>query len=225
MFTAEPCFANVIVDFANDAVRNRLFTYRIPKEIADGVIPGVSVLIPFGKNQFIPGYVISLSDQLSDALSSENIQIKEILAVLDSQPLFDQQYIDFLQWIANYYLSNLMDVFSAALPACLAPRLKQTISLKPNVLSSNDNLSKTADELAIIDQLQQSKINQLALPTLKQRWRKQTNGKEYQFYRSLHLLTNAGIVQRQSAVSVTHKAKTISLISWSGQIRSPQNKN
>ena len=213
----EPCFANVIVDFGSDAVRNRLFTYRIPQIIAQDVLPGVSVLIPFGQNRSIPGYVISISDHLPDNFAAEKIQIKEILAVLDSQQLFDQKYIDFLQWIANYYLSNLMDVLAASLPACLAPRLKQTISLKTDYLSPSTTLNDKGHESAVIEQLQQSKTSQLSLPILKQRWRKQTNGKEHQFYRSLHSLTKMGIIERGSELSTTSKAKTINLISWSGQ--------
>jgi primosomal protein N' (replication factor Y) len=198
------CFANVIVDIAANSVRDRLFTYAIPETLVANISPGMPVLVPFGKGRTIAGYVISLSENLPNNFDEQNIHIKEILTILDEQAFFDSQYIEFLKWVADYYLSNLMDVITAALPACLVPRLKHTVQLVQEVKTDN----RTQDEKSIIEVLKQSKTTKLSFLTLKQRWCKTTKQKETQFYKAFNNLLGQNIIERESEITAGTKNKT-----------------
>ncbi len=208
--SASACFANVIVDIAASSVRNTLFTYAIPASLAQDVLPGVCVLVPFGRGKSIAGFVVSLTQ--NPDFSDQNREIKEIQTVIDGQIFFDSQYIQFLQWVANYYLSSLMDVISAALPSGLVPRLKQTIRLANSEELSSFVANK--QELLIVEQLKKSKDGELAASTLKQRWCKATGEKDSQFYKAFNSLLAKKIILRASEISAASKIKTRNIIAW-----------
>ncbi len=67
------------------------------------------VLVPFGRRT-LTAYVIGFT-------SHPPAELKEIIAVLDSSPLFTAGELDFFRWAAGYYLHPLGEVIRAALPA------------------------------------------------------------------------------------------------------------
>ena len=203
------CYASVVVDLSVEPVKDRLFTYRIPDFLANDVVPGVSVLVPFGRKQAIAGYVISCFENLPELFADGQIQLKDVMAVLDPELFFDREYIDFLQWTANYYCNGLMDVLGAAIPSSLAPRLQQKIRLSkaPLILGDSENLDRRPQETAIIEILRQVKKGELSLSTLKQRWYKLAHSKDSQFYRALNVLLNAGTIERNTLVNAASKTK------------------
>ena len=91
----------------------RLFDYW---PVAGEPLPaiGVRVKVPFGNRQMI-GLVMG---QVA-ATELPTHRIKAALAYLDTKPLFTQQHLDFLCWIASYYHQPLGDVLNVALPALL----------------------------------------------------------------------------------------------------------
>src|SRR5207253_3106936 len=95
------------------------------------VMPGIRVLVPFGRQAPVAGFVVSIRNDCPDLTSGRAtpIQIKPILEVLDEEPLFGREYIDFLYWTAEYYLCTISEVISAAVPAEIGPRVKRYIRL------------------------------------------------------------------------------------------------
>ncbi|MDP9161255.1 MAG: primosomal protein N' [Acidobacteriota bacterium] len=93
------------------------FTYRIP----DGLHPvvGGRVLVPFRQRR-LSGVVIALHDH------APKVDAKNILSVLDASALLDKLLIGLGQWIADYYLAPLGDVFRTMLP--LTAEFKRTIA-------------------------------------------------------------------------------------------------
>lgn len=91
----------------------RLFDYW---PVAGEPLPavGVRVKVPFGNRQMI-GLV------MGQVMASDlpNNRIKVALAYLDAKPLFTQQHLDFLRWVASYYHQPMGEVLQAALPALL----------------------------------------------------------------------------------------------------------
>ncbi|MGA9039626.1 MAG: primosomal protein N' [Terriglobales bacterium] len=95
------------------------FTYRIP----DGMAPvvGGRVLVPF-RQQRLSGIVTELHDR------KPKVQTKNVISVLDPAPLLDAQLLRLGQWIADYYLAPIGDVFRSMLP--LNAEFKRTISYR-----------------------------------------------------------------------------------------------
>ena len=98
-----------IIEVAVPLPLETTFHYAVPPELAPLAVTGVRVLIPFGRRK-LTGYVIG-------AVAKSDEEVKEIIAVLDPEPLFTAAELEFLRWTAGYYLHPLGEVIKAALPA------------------------------------------------------------------------------------------------------------
>ncbi len=97
-----------------------------------GVQVGVRVLVPFGRNKTYLGIVARLHDE-----KPQGYEVKEITQVMDAESIVTPQQLRLWQWIADYYLSPIGDVYKAALPAGLKaedgyrPKTETYIRLTP----------------------------------------------------------------------------------------------
>ena len=107
-----PPFCDVALPVPVDS----LFTYRVPDSMQP--IVGGRVLVPF-RQQRLSGIVIKLHDCVP------NLEPKDLLQVLDTEPLLDEQLLKLGKWIADYYLAPLGDVFRTMLP--LSAEFKRSI--------------------------------------------------------------------------------------------------
>ncbi len=89
-----------------------LFTYAVPEGLSIKI--GMRVLVPLGKSKTYLAVVMRLHD-----VKPEGYEVKPILQVMDSQPMVTERQLRLWQWIADYYLSPLGEVYKAALPAGL----------------------------------------------------------------------------------------------------------
>src|SRR5262245_50249754 len=89
------------------------FTYQIA-----GTIPviGGRVLVPF-RNDRLAGVVTAIHDRKPE------VQTKTVLEVLDAEPVVDPTLMQLGQWIAQYYLAPVGEVFRTMLP--LAAEIKK----------------------------------------------------------------------------------------------------
>lgn len=126
-------YARVLVNVEARILNSRIFTYRIPAEFEDEVQTGIPVLVPFGKQPAVTGYVISTADRYEGRFT-----VKEITDVLDSAPLFDEAYFRFLEWVSAYYATPLVQVLDSALPAALTRKIKKTYSLNKGAAATLD---------------------------------------------------------------------------------------
>ena len=121
-------FVDVILPLPLDGV----FTYSVPQSLEEQVKMGVRVLVPLGRNKTYVGIISEIHD-----MKPEGYQIKDILQVLDSYPILFDTQLRLWQWIADYYLSPIGEVYKAALPAGLKaedgyrPRTETYIDLSP----------------------------------------------------------------------------------------------
>ena len=121
-------FVNVILPLPLDGV----FTYSVPQSLEEQVKMGVRVLVPLGRNKTYVGIIYEIHD-----MKPEGYQTKDILQVLDSFPILLDTQLRLWQWIADYYLSPIGEVYKAALPAGLKaedgyrPRTETYIDISP----------------------------------------------------------------------------------------------
>jgi len=90
------------------------FTYSIPQGMQAEAVEGVRVLVPFGRNKSYVGILVRLHDQ-----KPEGYEVKNILQLIDRYPILLEHQYRLWQWIADYYLSPIGEVYKAALPAGL----------------------------------------------------------------------------------------------------------
>jgi primosomal protein N' (replication factor Y) len=204
---AQATYAKVILDLKARELKDRLFSYLAPPTLAPHIFAGAQVLVPFGRTGSTAGFVVSVSQS-----HPPGIKPKEILEIIDSEALFDSRYIEFLNWIAEYYCCPLADVVSAAVPSFLTPRIKRKVRLT----ASSNRFGHLDDQLAsaIVKILQSAKTGSLSTLTLRQRWRKATGGNQAQFYRTLALLKEAMIIERlpeNAAVQAPKHIKSVIL--------------
>ena len=90
------------------------FTYSVPQQMEEQVRFGCRVLVPFGRSKQYVGVIVRQHDQ-----RPEGYEVKDILQVIDTQPILLPEQYRLWQWIADYYMSPIGEVYKAALPAGL----------------------------------------------------------------------------------------------------------
>ena len=99
------------------------FTYSVPSELEVMPDVGCRVIVPFGSRKYYTAIVIRLHDDSPSCL------VKPISEVLDASPVVLPAQLQFWQWVSDYYLCSLGDVFKAALPAGLKLESESTVLL------------------------------------------------------------------------------------------------
>lgn len=99
----------------------KTFSYLIPDEMKDKIQIGQAILVPFGRQGLINAFCVGFSDYLP-----EEIRAKKINKILDENPLFSIEYLKLLEWVANYYCTDLVTVLNAAIPMKLIEKAAKT---------------------------------------------------------------------------------------------------
>ena len=99
----------MFVDVAINIPADCTFTYAVPVESRGEVAVGKRVLVPFGKRS-LTGAVVAIRR------STDRQDIREILGVLDREPLFHEEDLRFYRWAAEYYFTPLGRALGEILP-------------------------------------------------------------------------------------------------------------
>ena len=95
--------------------------YKVPDSLWNQIETGMRVLIPLGKRK-VTGVVLEL---LRETVVPET---RAILALLDERRILDTALLQLTQWVAQYYLTTLGEVFSTLLPPSLRRETRRTIA-------------------------------------------------------------------------------------------------
>jgi primosomal protein N' (replication factor Y) len=109
----------------------KLYTYSIPTDLTNQVSPGVRVVVQFGKKKLYSAIVYRVHEN-----APEEYQTKDILQVIDSEPLVSNVQIKFWVWMAQYYMCTLGEVMKAALPAGLKMESETVVGKGDNYVES-----------------------------------------------------------------------------------------
>ena len=88
------------------------YVYSVPENLLALVSTGKRVLVPFGRRR-VTGYILGACKKTDQG------KIKNVLDILDKEPLFPSSMIPFFRWTADYYLHPIGDVIKCALPGGL----------------------------------------------------------------------------------------------------------
>jgi len=82
----------------------RAFTYRIPEHLQENVKLGERLKLPFGRRNLI-GYAVALHVEVPTNVEIDESKIKDVLEVLDHEPLITDEILKLTKWTADYYAS------------------------------------------------------------------------------------------------------------------------
>ena len=104
----------------------RTFSYEIPAHFQNKIKIGQALLVPFGRQGMINAFCVGFSDYLPP-----EIKAKPITKILEETPLFSAEYLKLLEWVANYYCTDLITVLNTAIPLKLIEKsLKTELSIE-----------------------------------------------------------------------------------------------
>ena len=128
---------------------NATFTYRLMPEQVGKVGVGYRVVVPFGNRKVYTAVVVNMHND-----EPKNFEVKPVMEVLDDHPVLLPVQLRLWQWIADYYLCAMGDVYKAALPSGL--KLESE-----SIVSYNDEFEAecklTARQQSVVDLLMGSK--------------------------------------------------------------------
>src|SRR5690606_3203673 len=92
----------------------RLFTYRVPRAMAEKIQTGARVIVQFGSKRVLTALVSRIHET-----PPAQYQAKYILELLDDDPLVTHHQLELFRWMADYYLCDIGEVMNVAIPAGL----------------------------------------------------------------------------------------------------------
>jgi primosomal protein N' (replication factor Y) len=101
-------FAEVIIPLALP----KNYTWSVPESFQNLVKPGIRVEVMLGKNKKYAGLIKRIHDK-----QPQVYETKDILNVLDTEPVVFPEQLKLWEWIASYYMCSEGEVMAAALPA------------------------------------------------------------------------------------------------------------
>lgn len=108
-----------------------LFTYAVPEEMEAQVRFGVRLVVPLGRSKTYVAIAVKTHGQ------QPAFKVKPVIQVLDNEPVLTESQFSLWQWIADYYMSPLGEVYNAAMPLGLKqrdgfkPKMETYITLTP----------------------------------------------------------------------------------------------
>lgn len=104
-----------------------VFTYSLPEAMSADVSVGARVIVPFGKKKFYTGIVVSFA-----ASAPLGYEVKDVMHIVDAGPVVRHPQLKFWEWIADYYLCSLGEVYNAAIPAGLKIESETAVQVNPD---------------------------------------------------------------------------------------------
>src|SRR5690606_33045706 len=108
LIDTRPCYAEIIIPLALP----KNYTWIVPQHLKESILPGVRVEVNVGKNKKYAGIV-----KKTHFDKPESFDPKEILNVLDVEPVVFENQLKLWEWMAQYYMCSEGEVMAAALPA------------------------------------------------------------------------------------------------------------
>ena len=124
----------------------KTFTYSITDEEASFLQKGMRVAVSFGNKNMYTGLVFNIHKTKPTLYETT-----DIIQILDDKPIVNELQLNHWQWIANYYMCSLGDVYRASLPSAFL--LESETSISKNEVFTNEDILED-EEFLIFEALQ-----------------------------------------------------------------------
>lgn len=173
---------------------NKTFTYQVSEAEFHYVSVGMRVAVPFGKSKVYTSLVIAKHNNPPQLYTA-----KEIHQIIDEKPIVNEIQLAHWNWIANYYMCSLGEVFKSALPSGYMLESETMITAKKDIEVDENELKD--DEYLIFEALKlQSSITVNDVVKIL--------GKKT-IFPVLNRLLEKGALQLQEEISEQYKPKQV----------------
>lgn len=124
IFGGDYMYVSVLTQIGAKAV-DQTFFYHVPKLLENNIKIGVRVRIPFG-NMILDGFVLGISDNSS----YDNSKIKDIINVIDEEPVLNKEMLLLGKYMSDNLLASLSSCYQVMLPKALKAEVKSNIKIK-----------------------------------------------------------------------------------------------
>ena len=124
----------------------KLFTYKITEAESSFLKKGMRVAVEFGKSKVYTALVHSIHNE-----TPMGYEAKDIHQILDETPIVNEIQLKHWEWISEYYMCSLGEVFRAALPSAFLLESETIIQFIPDFTNENE---LSSDEFIIYEALQ-----------------------------------------------------------------------
>jgi primosomal protein N' (replication factor Y) len=147
------------------------FTYAVPVDWSEQIRIGMRVVVPFGKKKMYTA-IVSIIHTHKPELPYE---IKDIICLLDAEPILRYPQLKFWEWISSYYMACMGDVYQAAVPAGMKLESETLVCINPDFEAEavlSDKEQRILDALSdgrpsTVEMLNKATEINSVLPTLK----------------------------------------------------------
>ncbi|MBO4942562.1 MAG: primosomal protein N' [Muribaculaceae bacterium] len=128
------------------------FTYIVPEALQPRIRSGMRVAVQFGAKRFYTGIVASITPVAPPL----GIKLKEIALLLDNEPIVTNLQMRFWEWMSEYYLCSIGEVYKAALPSGL--KIESETRIEIDSEATDEQFAEcTETELQILEYLKSKK--------------------------------------------------------------------
>jgi primosomal protein N' (replication factor Y) len=134
-----------------------IFSYAVPEHLIPIAEIGRRALVPF-RNRDVIGYILRKDS------GTEQKEIKEILDILDAEPLFNESLVPFFQWMADYYVFPIGMLIRSALPSGLNIAQFKSAKLTGKGMEAIKRLSPSSPEGKLLCWINNNPYKRLPVP-------------------------------------------------------------
>ena len=134
----EPLFVEVLLPLAIP----KTYTYAVPLNLVDMIQFGIRVEVPL-RNKLYSGIVLSSHSERPIS------KTRNVISILDNEPVISQTQVAFWEWMSRYYCAHLGEVMGVALPSGLKLASESRFLLNQN--APLDEIELSDDEFLITE--------------------------------------------------------------------------
>ena len=181
------------------------FTYLVPEEMQCDISRGSRVYVPFGPRKLYTGIVADLHT------NTPKFKVKPIASLLDGTSILRHPQLKFWQWIADYYLCTLGEVYRAAVPTGLKVESETNLSLNKAIDLEEIGQTLTPAETELLNEV--IVADHVRMSDLDRERSHATTA------RYVNRMLQKGIIVADEKATSSYKAKTIAIVSACNDVK------
>jgi len=185
----------------------KLYTYEVDKELINDIEIGLAVIVQFGKKKLYTGIIKQIHNK------KPKYKTKEIVEICNPKIKINTYQLKLWDWIADYYMCSLGDVYKAALPAGLKLESETKILLK----HIDEDIELSDNEQIIISNLDKNKPLSLAEVSKLTETKNPIN--------LINKLIDKDLIEVEERIRKEYKPKTIDFVEISDSIKTEEDVN